>query len=184
MNGLGRRPDGENRDEPEGTASSGSAGTSEKQTAEGGGCREPGGGELPAREAVVEAVSGGRGPRAEASQCGTCERASQAGEVSPAGDAVGAGEVRSRRGRAIWADAGGRTFGERGWVADRRGDLAAMDAVGRAVEPTSQAKAVSSAPGATAALWGVGADGRELSRLVGAAWSGRMHDEHDQRCDQ
>ena len=29
MNGLGRRPDGENRDEPEGTATSGSAGAGE-----------------------------------------------------------------------------------------------------------------------------------------------------------
>src|ERR1019366_758468 len=61
MSGLGRRPDGENWDEPKGTASGGSAGASEKQRAEGGGCGEPGGGELPAREAVVEAVSGGRG---------------------------------------------------------------------------------------------------------------------------
>src|SRR5713226_6043652 len=94
MNGLGRRPDGENRDEPEGTASSGSAGASEKQRAEGGGCGGPGGGELPAGEAVVEEVSGGRGPGAEAPQCGTCECASQASEVSTAGDAVGAGEVR------------------------------------------------------------------------------------------
>src|ERR1035437_3473724 len=184
MNGLGRRPDGENRDEQEGTASSGSAGTSEKQSAEGGGCRERGGGELPAREAVMEAVSGGRGPRAEASQCGTCESASQAREVSSAGDEAGAGEVRGRRGRAIWADSGGRTFGERRRDADRCGDAAAMDAVRRAVEPTTQAKTVSSAPGATAALWGVGADGRELSRLVGGAWFGRMHDEHDRRCDQ
>src|ERR1019366_1216674 len=168
MNGLGRRPDGENRDEPEGTAAGGSAGASEKQRAEGGGCGEPGGGELPAGEAVVEAVSGRRGQRVEASGSGTSERASQAHEVSPAGAEVGAGEVRSRRGRAIWADAGGRTFGQRRRDADRCGDAAAMDAVGRAVEPTTQAKTVSSAPGATAALWGVGADGRELSRLVGA----------------
>src|ERR1035441_2659241 len=94
MSGLGRRPDGENWDEPKGTASGGSAGASEKQRAEGGGCGEPGGGELPAREAVVEAVSGGRGPRAEASQCGMSERASQAGEISAASDEAGAGEVR------------------------------------------------------------------------------------------
>src|ERR1019366_2465815 len=106
MNGLGRRPDGENRDESEGTAPGGSAGASEKQRAEGAGCREPGGGDLPAREAVVEAVSGGRGPRAEAWQCGRCESTSQASEISPAGDEAGAGEVWGRRGRAVWADAG------------------------------------------------------------------------------
>ena len=119
MNGLGRRPDGENRDEPEGAATGGSAGASEEQRVEGGGCGEPGGGELPAGEAVVEAVSGGRGPRAEASQCGTGERASQAGEVSSAGAGAGAGEVRGRRGRAVWADAGGRALGERRRDADR-----------------------------------------------------------------
>ena len=76
-----------------GTATSGSVGAGEEQRVEGGGCGEPGGGELPAGEAVVEAVSGGRGQRAEASQCGACERASQAGEISPAGDEAGAGEV-------------------------------------------------------------------------------------------
>src|ERR1019366_1453668 len=184
MSGLGRRPDGENRDEPEGTASSRSAGTSEKQRAEGGGCGEPGGGELSAREAVVEAVSGRRGPRAEASQCGTWESASQASEVSPAGDEVGAGEVWGRRGRAIWADAGSRTFGERRRVADRRGDAAAVDAGRRVVEPEAQAETVSSAPRATATLWGVGADGWKFSRLVGGTRSGRMHDEHDRRRHQ
>src|ERR1700676_373760 len=98
MSGLGRRPDGENWDEPEGTASSGSVGTSKKQRAEGGGCGESGGSELPESEAVVEAVSGGRGQRAEASQCGTSQRASQAGEVSSAGDEAVAGEVWGRRG--------------------------------------------------------------------------------------
>src|SRR5712691_8594070 len=92
MNGLGRRPDGENRDEPEGTATGRSAGASEEQRVEGGGCGELGGGELPAGEAVVEEISGGRGQRAEAWQCGTRERASQAGEISPTGDEAGAGE--------------------------------------------------------------------------------------------
>src|SRR5579859_7230478 len=77
MDGLGRRPDGENGDEPERIAASGSAGASEKQRVEGSGCGEPGGGELPTSEAVVEAVSRRRGPRAEAWQCRTSQRASQ-----------------------------------------------------------------------------------------------------------
>src|SRR5579863_644666 len=184
MNGLGRRPDGENRDEPGGIATCGSVGAGEKQRAEGGGCGEVGGGELPAGEAVVEEVSGGRGQGAEASQCGTSERTSQAGEISAAGDEAGTGEVRGRRGRGIWADAGGGTFGQRRWDADRRGDVAAVDAGGRAVEEEAEAETVSAAAGATAALWGVGADGRKFSRLVGGARSGRLPDEHDRRCDQ
>src|ERR1019366_6676251 len=127
---------------------------------------------------LEQAVWGGGGPGVEATWGGSGGCGSQAREVSSAGDEAGAGEVRGRRGRAVWADSGGRTFGERRRDGDRCGDAAAMDAVGRAVEPTTQAKTVSSAPGATAALWGVGADGRELSRLVGGAWSGRLHDEH------
>src|ERR1017187_4483598 len=100
MNGLGRRPDGENRDEPEGIATCGSVGAGEKQRVEGGGCGEPGEGELPAGEAVVEAVWGGRGQRVEASRSGTSERAGQAGEVSSAGAEGGAGVVGGKRGGA------------------------------------------------------------------------------------
>src|SRR5260370_20100228 len=163
MSGVGRRPDGENRDEQEGTASRRSAGAGEKQRPEDGGCREAGGSELPTREAAVEAVSGGRGPRAEASQCRTYECASQAGEVSPTGDEASAGEVWGRRGRAIWANAGGRTFGERRRDADRRGDAAAMDAGRRAVEPATQAGAGSAEARAAAARWGASAGERGCS---------------------
>src|ERR1700680_3667811 len=148
MNGLGRRPDGENWDEPERVATRGSVGASEEQRIEGGGWGEPDGSKLPAGEAVVEAVSRGRGQRAEASQCGTEERARQAGEISATGDEAGAGEVRGRRGRAIWADAGGRAFGERRRAADGCGDAAAVDVGGGAVE-AAQAETVSPAPGAT-----------------------------------
>src|ERR1019366_172638 len=151
---------------------------------EGRGWGDPGGSQLPAGEGVVEAVSGGRGQRAEASQCGTCQRASQAGEISSAGAEAGAGEVRGRRGRAIWADAGGPTFCERRRVADRRGDAAAVDAVGRAVESATQAEAISPTARATAALWGTRTDGRKFSRLAGRAWSWRMPDEHDRRRHQ
>ena len=55
-----------------------------------GGCSEPGASKLPAGEAVVEAVSRGRGQRVGASQCGTSQCASQAGEISAAGDEAGA----------------------------------------------------------------------------------------------
>src|ERR1700688_1604082 len=113
MNGLGRRPDGENRDEREGIATSGSVGTGEKQNAEGGGCGEPGGRELPAGEAVVEEVSGRRGKTAEASEGGGSTPTSQASEISATSDEAGAREVRGRRGRAVRADVGGGTFGKR-----------------------------------------------------------------------
>src|ERR1700690_2961773 len=105
MNGLGRRPDGENRDEPERTTASGSIGAGEEQRAASGGRGELDGGELPAREAVVEAVSGRRGQGAEASGGGTSERTSQASGISPADDEAGAGEVWRSGRRAIWADA-------------------------------------------------------------------------------
>ena len=148
--------------------------------AQGGGCGEPDGGELPAGETIVEAVSRGRGQGAAASRRGACEPTSQAGGVSPTGDEAGAGEVRGRRGRTIWADAGSGTFGERRRDADRRGDVAAVDVGGRAVEAAwRKRETVSSATGATAALWGVGADGRKFSRVVGGARSGRLPDEHD-----
>src|SRR5882762_4698239 len=110
MNGLGRRPDGENRGEPEGTASDRSTFASEEPRAEGRGCRESDPGELPAREAVVEAVSGERGQRPEAWQCGTRQRAGLVGEVSSAGAGAGAGKVSRRGGGAIWSDAGGQAF--------------------------------------------------------------------------
>src|ERR1019366_9040543 len=131
MNGLGRRPDGENWDEPEGVGSGRSVGTGEEQRIEGGGWGEPGGGELPEGQGVVEEVSGGRGQRVEASRSGTSERASQAGEVSSAGGEAGGGEVGGRRGRAVWADTGGGTFGEGRRVANGCGNAAAMGAGGR-----------------------------------------------------
>src|ERR1039457_7271346 len=104
MNGLGRRPDGENWDEPEGVASGRSVGTGEEQRIEGGGCGEPGGGELPAGQGGVEEGWGGGGQGVERSGGGPSERASKAGEVSSAGDEAGGGEVGGRRGRAVWAD--------------------------------------------------------------------------------
>src|SRR3984893_5187644 len=94
------------------------------------------------------------------------------------------GEGGGSRGRALGADVGGRALGQGRRVADRRGDAAALDAGGRAVEPAAPAESVSAAARATAALWGVGADGRKFPRLVGGAWSGRLPDEHDRRCHQ
>src|SRR5258708_5570734 len=67
---------------------------------------------------------------------------------------------------------------------DGCGDAAAVEVGGRAVEAATQAETVSPAARATAALWGVGADGRKFSRLVGGVGSGRLPDEHGGRRDQ
>src|ERR1019366_3474651 len=69
-------------------------------------------------------------------------------------------------------------------VANGCGNAAAMDAGGRVVESATQAETVSAAAGAAAAFWGIGADGRKFSRLVGGARFGGLPDEHDRRRDQ
>jgi len=61
---------GANADEQEGVGTSGSAGWSAQQATAGRGCQWTAAGELPAGQAAVEAVSGGRSCGAEASQRG------------------------------------------------------------------------------------------------------------------
>src|SRR6266481_4172129 len=142
INGLGRRPDGENRDESEGTASSGSAGASEAARSEGGGCGELGERELPAGEAAVEAVSRGRSRRTTAPQRGAPLESRPRREVSPAGAAASAGQVRRSGGRAFWSDAGGRALEIRGPTRRARRNAAAVDVGGRVVEPRSEERRV------------------------------------------
>src|ERR1700675_4924594 len=63
-------PIGSDTDEQEGVGTSGSAGAGAQQTVAGRGCGSTAARELPAGEAAVEAISGGRGGRAEAPQGG------------------------------------------------------------------------------------------------------------------
>ena len=97
---------------------------------------------------------------------------------------VGAGEVRRGGGRAVWADAGCRTLGFRGRAEDRCGDVATLDAGGRIVESGAEEEAAPPSTRAQGALWGDGADGRELSPLAGGAWSRGLLDRHGRRCDE
>lgn len=130
------------------------------------------GGELAAGEAAVERISSRRGGGVGASKRGAGFEPGQAEKFALPGAASDPEEVGGRAGAAVWADASGRALGggRRDW--DRGGDAAGLDARGRVVEPrTAQA-------GAQGAFWGIGAVGRELSRLAGRAGAGGLPDEH------
>src|SRR5713226_4381469 len=153
-------PIGADTDEQEGVGTSRSTGAGAQQTTAGRGCRSIVAGELPASEAAVEAVSGGRSGGTAAPQRGANLESSQRREVSTAGAATGAGKVQRSGGRAIWADAGGRALGVRGWAAGSCRNAAAVDVDGRVVESRAETTA-----GAQRAFWRDGADGWQLSRL-------------------
>ena len=57
-------------------------------------------------------------------------------------------------------------------------NAATLDAGGRVVESGAEASSPPSAARAQGALWGVGADGRELSRVAGGARPGGLFDRH------
>src|ERR1700737_553172 len=160
-------------DEQGGVGKSGSAGRCAQQTAAGSGCEQADAGELPAGEAAVEAVSGGRGRRSEAPQCGARIASCLPAEVSAEGAGAGAGEVRRAGGRALWSNASGGALSVRGWAEDRCGNAATLDAGGGAGEARAEAGGSPSSAAAQGALWGAGADGRELPPLAGGArWRG------------
>src|ERR1700687_1552278 len=102
---------GANGDEQGGVGTSGGTDAGAQQTTASCGCRWTAARELPAGKAAVEAISGGRSGGAEASQRGANIESSWRGEVSREGASTGAGKVRRSGGRALWADAGGRTLG-------------------------------------------------------------------------
>src|ERR1700686_1112393 len=77
-------PIGSDTDEQEGVGTSGSAGAGAQQTVAGRGCGSTAARELPAGEAGVEAISGGRGGGAEAPQRGTKLESRLRREVSAA----------------------------------------------------------------------------------------------------
>src|SRR6266446_1912487 len=166
------------RDEPEGVGASRGAGPSAQPAVAGGGCGAADAPELPAGEAVVEALSGGRRRRSEASQCrnklASCLRA----EISAHGVAAGQGEVRRSGGRAFRSDAGGGALGLGGRPAGGCGNAAALDAGGGFVEPRAEAAGTPSSAGAQGTLWRDGADGWQLSRLAAGARSRGLPDRY------
>src|SRR5215470_3042735 len=102
----------------------------------------------------------------------------QEGVGKGGGAGAGAGEVRWGGGPALRADAGGGALGVRGWVAGRRRDAATLDAGRGAMEPRAQPAAAPTSARAQGALWGDGADGRELSSVAGGARPGRLLDRY------
>src|SRR5260370_39427501 len=99
------------RDEQEGVGASRGAGPSAQPAVAGGGCGAADAPELPASEAVVEAVWGTRGCGSEAWQRRTDLESCSRREVSAEGAASGAGEVRWARGRAFRSHPGGGALG-------------------------------------------------------------------------
>src|SRR5271157_1235646 len=108
---------GENRDEREGVGEGKVAGRGEEWRVAGGRRGSADAVELPAGEAVVEAVPEGRCGGAEASQRGGAIESSLREEVPGKGPGVGAGEVQRGCRRALWSDAGGGASGLGGRVA-------------------------------------------------------------------
>src|SRR5258706_174356 len=168
LSGLARGGQiGANADEQEGVGTSGSAGSSAQQATAGRGCQWTAAGELPAGQAAVEAVSGGRSCGAEASQRGAKLESRPRQEVSTASAAASAGKVRRGGGRALWADAGDRTLGGGGRAEDSCRNAAALDASGRVVEPGAKTAAPPLAARRARGFWGEGADGRHASGPAG-----------------
>src|SRR5579871_4495723 len=96
----------------------------------------------------------------------------------------GCGRSMAGRGGAFWADIGGGASGSGRWAESRQGDAAALDAGGRVMEPGAAAATAPASAGAQGALWRVGADGRELSRVAGGSRSARMSDGSGGRRDE
>ena len=170
---------GRTGDEQEGIGKGGSAGTGEQQAVEGGGCGAAAARELPAGEAAVEAISGGRRCGTEASQRGTSDRIARTqrsfgGKVLRLVREKYSGAVGERFGPTLAAEHLEAEDGLQGGC----GDVAAVDAGGRVVESRAEAATASAAARAQGALWGVGADGRQLSRVAGRARSGGLLDRH------
>src|SRR2546425_12975683 len=166
---------GADGDEQEGVGKSRSAGATAQQAAAGGGCGAADARELPAGQAAVEAVWGGRRRGSEAPQRGTAIASCLRGEVSAEGAAAGAREVRWAGRCPLRAHAGGGALGIGGWAAGGCRNAATLDAGGRVVESPAEAAAPATAR-AQGALWGDGADGRQFSLLVGGARSAGLLD--------
>src|SRR5229473_1351368 len=155
---------GANGDEQEGVGTSGGTDAGAEQATAGRGCQSTAARELPTGEAAVEAVSGRRS----------------------GGAAASAGKVRRSGRGTLWADAGGRALGIRGWAEGPCRNAAALDVGGGVVESRAETAAASSAARAQGAFWGDGADGRQFSRLAGRARPaglldrlGRRRHQHD-----
>src|SRR3989442_163312 len=167
---------GANRDEQEGVGKGGGTGAGEEWRVAGRGRGGVAAGELPTGEAAVEAIWGGRCRGVEAPQRRAAVEPGVRGEVPAESLGPGAGEVRRAGGGAFRPDAGSGALGVGGRAARGCRDAAAVDAGGRVVEPRAEAAATPAKTRSQGALWGDGADGRELPPLAGGAGPGRLSD--------
>ncbi len=124
----------------------------------------------------MEAVPGGRGRGAEASQRGAAVEPSVRGEVPVEGVGAGAREIRRAGGGVLRSHPGGGASGGGGPAGARCRDAAALDAGSRIMEPGAEEEATPAKARAEGALWGDGAGGRELSPLAGGAGAARVLD--------
>src|SRR5437879_1716350 len=171
---------GADGDEQERGRKGGGARTGAQQAAAVGGCGAADAGVLPTSQAAVEALSGGRRRESEAPHCRTtiAPRVSR----SSGGRCWGcAREVRWPGGRALRADAGGGALGVRGWVAGGGRDVATLDAGRGVMEPGAPAAAAPASARAQGAFWGDGADGWQLSRVVGGTRPRGLLDRYGRR---
>src|SRR5262249_52346210 len=138
---------GADRDEQERVGEGGGAVTGAQQAAAVGGCRPADASELPASEASLEAISGGRRRWSETPQRRPSIELRSRAEVPAEGTAAGAREGRWAGRRALRADTGGGALGLGGWVAGGRRNAATLDAGRGVMEPRAKATSASSATG-------------------------------------
>src|ERR1700683_3458353 len=174
----GGGPVEEDSDEREGTAKSGGAGTSEEWSAEAGRCGEDVGSELSAGGETEAGRPGRRCQGAAASKCREKFESCEVPEIPAGGVAADPGEVFGNGTGAIWTHASGRASSGRGWTGGQRGDVATMDVGGGIVGAKTSTESAPEEARTAGTFWGLGADGREFSSVVGGAWTAGMFDEH------
>src|SRR6516165_1696815 len=179
-NVLMRPPKGghveEDGDERRRTEAGGGAGASGERRAAFGGCGSADGPELPADGTGVEAILGGRRDGAEAPQRGATVEPGVRRKFSAQDPEAGARAIWRACRRTLWSDPGGGASDLRGRAEGGRGDVAAVDAGRRVVEPGEEGAEASAEARAQGALRRDGAEGWKLSRLVGGARAERVLD--------
>src|SRR5215471_3817971 len=177
-------PIGEDGDERARVGAGGGVGPSGERRVAFGGRGSADGAELPADGAGVEAVSRARCEGAEAPQRGAAVEPSVRGEVPTPGVGAGEGEIPWSGGGTFRPDISSGAFGIGRRGRGRCRNLASLDAGRRVMEPGAAEAAASAKAGSEGALWGEGADGRELPPLAGGAGPGRVLDGPGRRCDE
>ena len=147
-----------------------SAGVGSGRRVDAGGSSRADGVELPANQAAVEALSETRGSGTGAPERGAEGKPGQGAATDP-------GAVVGRTRRALWADVGGGTSGQRRGNRDLGGHTAAVDAGSGTVEPGEESAGASQPASPPRTFRGAGADGRQLPPVAGRTQATRLFDE-------